>query len=113
MEKLGFNFKKSSIGSPVEEKFEITHNFTRLASYSCELMFAGDMVYVFPAEYATALDKAAFEPIRFGVNEIAACRRKMIAGFIITLNDGTELSFSNVFGKKREGIMAAIQKHKS
>ena len=112
MQDLPKNFTPDQIEEPVIAQFEPAVNMTRLASCNGLIVFSTKKVYVmanFNAGMADALGTVVYQPRCFEYAEIDSYKKTGLAGYRITLKDGTELNFSNVFGKMRKGITAALE----
>ena len=108
MEKLPLAFVQSSIEQDIQECFTPAFNFTKLQSSNGRLAFINDKVYWLPDSPMAMMDQGWV----INVSEIESCGKYGISGFSIKLVDGTELRFSNVGQKMREGITEAIESHK-
>ncbi len=112
MQELPKTFSRDDIEEPVIAEFDPAVNMSRLSSTNGRLVFSTKKVYVMAevnAGMADLLGKLVFQPKCFEYAEIASYDKRGLAGYVITLNDGTKLEFSNVFGKMRKGITAAIE----
>ena len=109
MTKLEKAFEMSDIAEPVDAQFEPLINYTRVSSYPGYMCFTASKVYLLPQSEAAAM---TFNPLCFSYDEVVSYKRKLIAGYEITLKDGNKVLLSNVFGKMREGITAAFDEHK-
>ena len=105
-------------------KFSMAYNKTRLNSFGCELCFVGKEIICVVADYEmeplgrqSLLDKLVEKPVPFQpwsieVSEVVECKRTGLLGLLITLDDGTEVRFSNVGRRKRTAIAEAIEERK-
>lgn len=112
MELLGPDFNPSEIAGTIIGDFDPAINVTRFNSFNGRLIITREKVYVTPyfqAGMHDAIGATFYKPRCFAVDEIAAYSRTGLAGFRITLKDGTVFNFSNVFGKMRKGIIAALE----
>ena len=100
------NLSKSTIPEEIQETFEPVYNVTRLAGYNGNLYFTADKIYWVYADY----QHVNLRGWCISVDEIASYSKRGLAAYRITLKDGKELNFSNVFGKKSKGITDAIEK---
>lgn len=108
MEQLPLVFDQYSVEPDMQECFTPAFNFTRIESAGGRLAFTTGKIYWLPDNPKALIDQGWV--IR--VSEIASYGKYGLAGFLIKLVDGKELRFSNVGGKMREGIEAAIEAHK-
>lgn len=108
MEQLSLTFDPSTIAADIQECFTPAFNFTKLNSANGRLAFTPGKVYWLPDEPMAMINQGWV----IAVSEIAGCGKYGITGFTIQLKDGKELRFSNVGGKMRDGITAAIEAHK-
>lgn len=112
MEILDRNFDPAEIEGTLIGDFEPAINVTRFNSFNGKLIITTEKVYVTPNFQAGAVDAMGtlfYKPRCFALAEIAEYKKTGLAGFRITLKDGTEFNFSNVFGKMRKGIIAALE----
>ena len=111
MEKLPKQFAVSDIQEPIIDQFDPAINLSRFASCNGRLVISKEKVYFLPAFEAGMMDAigvAFFEGSSFALSEIESYRKTGLAGYRIVLKDGTKFDFSNVFGKMRKGIEAAL-----
>ena len=111
MEKLPKQFAVSDIQEPIIDQFDPAINLSRFASCNGRLVISKEKVYVLPEFNAGAMDAIGvtfFNGSSFALNEIESYKKTGLAGFRIVLKDGTKFDFSNVFGKMRKGIEAAL-----
>ena len=108
MEQLPLVFVQSTVEPDIQECFTPAFNFTKLQSSNGRLAFVNDKVYWLPDSPMALLDQGWV----INISEIEGCSKYGISGFIIKLVDGKELRFSNVGGKMREGITAAIEERR-
>lgn len=109
MEQLPLTFNQAVVEPEIQECFTPAYNFTKINSSNGRLAFTTGKVYWLPDNPMAMLDQGWV--IR--TSEIGSCNKYGINGFTIKLTDGKELRFSNVGGKMREGIMAAIDAHRA
>ena len=108
MEKLPLTFIQATVEPDIQECFRPAFNFTKLSSSSGRLAFTPGKVYWLPDNPIAMMDQGWV----IGISEIDSCGKWGLAGFFIKLVDGKELRFSNVGGKMRDEIAAAIEAHK-
>ena len=113
MIELDENFSLANLGNVRKEAFEILYNKTRVSSWEGHLYITPDKVYfiVAPAgmEGRSIADiGGAPKSWCIDVNEVASYGKYGLGGFKITLKDGKELRFTNVFRKKRNEITEAL-----
>lgn len=109
MEQLPLTFVQSTVEADIQECFTPAFNFTKLGSSNGRLAFTDSgKIYWLPDNPMAMLDQGWV----INASEVAGCEKYGITGFTIRLNDGKELRFSNVGGKMREDITAAIEAHK-
>jgi hypothetical protein len=112
MELLEKDFSPSQVEGTIIGEFSPAINSTRLVSFNGKLIFTTEKVYVLP-EYAAggidAIGAVLYKPRCFTYAEIDSYKKTGLAGFRITLKDGTVQNFSNVFGRMRKGIIAALE----
>ena len=109
MEKLPKTFNMGDIDGIIESSVDVLYNFTAANSVDAQLMFCDDKVYLlFPQD---TMGAAICTPMSFGYDDVAGTS-KFLFKFRIHLKDGTKLEFSNIGGKKREMILAALETHK-
>lgn len=108
MIELPKNFRAQDIDEFIDAEFNPVINYTRIQSYDGEMYFTETKVYLMPhyVEHALIFHGKCFE-----YSEVESYKRKLIAGYEITLKDGNKILLSNVFGKMREGITAAFDSH--
>lgn len=112
METLSKSFQVSDIQETIVAEFEPAYNLSRFASCNGKIVFSSKKVYVmanYMAGMVDAIGSMVTAPKCFAYDEIASYNKTGLAGYKITLKDGTEFNFSNVFGKMRKGITAAIE----
>ena len=109
MQELDKTVTRDSILDKAQKSFNPLFNLSRINSTEGEMIFTEDKIYYFFENEAVQLIK---KPWCVDIAEIASWKKSGLAGYVITLNDGTELRFSNVFRKMREGITAAIEERK-
>ena len=112
MEILDQDFSPSQIEGTIIGDFSPAINVSRLASFNGKLIFTTEKVYVMPnynAGMYDAIGAGLYEPRCFTYAEVGSYKKTGLAGYQITLKDGTVLNFSNVFGKMRKGITAALE----
>lgn len=108
MIELEKNFTRDNIDDVIIAEFDPVINFTRISSYQGEMLFTPTKVYLMPKYKEAAM---VFKPKCFEYSEVLAYKRKLIAGYEITLKSGAKILLSNVFGKMRAGITAALDEH--
>ena len=108
MEQLPLTFVQATVEPDIQECFRPAFNFTKLSSSSGRLAFTPGKVYWLPDNPMAMMDQGWV----IDISEIEGCGKWGLAGFFIKLSDGKELRFSNVGGKMREEIAAAIEAHK-
>lgn len=108
MEQLPLTFVQATVEPDIQECFRPAFNFTRINSSSGRLAFTPGKVYWLPDNPMAMMDQGWV----IDISEIEGCGKWGLAGFFIKLVDGKELRFSNVGGKMREEIAAAIEAHK-
>ena len=111
MTQLDLTFTKSSIQEDIQASFEPVYNYTRLASYNGYLMFTATKIYWFYNEDTAPVQMLKLNPWCIDYSEIASYKKTGLAGYRISLKDGNDLNFSNVFRKMRNGITEALQAH--
>ena len=108
MEQLPLTFIQATVEPDIQECFRPSFNFTKISSSSGRLAFTPGKVYWLPDNPMAMMDQGWV----IGVSEIESYGKWGLAGFSIKLVDGKELRFSNVGGKMRDEIAAAIEAHK-
>ena len=108
MEQLPLTFNQASVEPEIQAFYTPAYNFTRINSSNGRLAFTENKVYWLPDAPMAMLDQGWV----INISEIEGCSKYGISGFIIKLVDGKELRFSNVGGKMREGITAAIEERR-
>lgn len=108
MEQLPLTFIQATVEPDIQECFRPSFNFTKISSSSGRLAFTPGKVYWLPDNPMAMMDQGWV----IGVSEIESYGKWGLAGFSIKLVDGKELRFSNVGGKMRDEISAAIEAHK-
>lgn len=108
MEQLPLTFNQASVEPEIQAFYTPAFNFTRINSSNGRLAFTENKVYWLPDAPMAMLDQGWV----INISEIEGCSKYGISGFIIKLVDGKELRFSNVGGKMREGITAAIEERR-
>ena len=109
MTELPKAFEMSDIDEPIDVQFKPTINFSRIQSYAGEMCFTPTKVYLIPDLEDSPQD---FHPFNFTYDEVVSYGRKLLAGYEIVLKDGNKVLLSNVFGKMRAGITAALDEHR-
>lgn len=115
MIELDENFGLQNLANELKTKFEnVQYNKTRVASYGGDLIFTRDKIYFF----VTPSHINEKQPFDFGgapkpwcmdISEIASYGKYGLGGFKITLKDGKDVRFTNVFRSLRNDISAAIE----
>jgi len=108
MEQLPLTFNQASVEPEIQAFYTPAFNFTKINSSNGRLAFTENKVYWLPDAPMAMLDQGWV----INISEIEGCSKYGISGFIIKLVDGKELRFSNVGGKMREGITAAIEERR-
>ena len=108
MEQLPLTFVQATVEPDIQECFRPSFNFTKISSSSGRLAFTPGKVYWLPDNPMAMMDQGWV----IGVSEIESYGKWGLAGLSIKLVDGKELRFSNVGGKMRDEISAAIEAHK-
>lgn len=108
MEQLPLTFIQATVEPEIQAYYTPAFNFTKINSSNGRLAFTENKVYWLPDNPMAMLDQGWV----VGISEIEGCSKYGISGFIIKLKDGKELRFSNVGGKMREGITAAIEERR-
>ncbi|MBP5504813.1 MAG: hypothetical protein J6X89_01780 [Bacteroidales bacterium] len=111
MELLDQDFNPSQVEGTIIGDFSPAVNVSRLVSFNGKLICTNEKVYVMPnynAGMVDAIGAGFYKPRCFTYAEIDSYNKTGLAGYRITLKDGTVLNFSNVFGKMRKGITAAL-----
>ena len=96
-----------NVADGVEECYEILYNSTRIITHSGELVFSPSGIYFF---YTNEAEKRIKNPWSVTYDEIAKYEKTGLFGYLITLKDGKQLRFSNVFRKLRGHLNEALQK---
>ena len=112
MEILEKGFNPSEVEGTILGDFEPAINVSRISSFNGRMIITTEKVYLMPNYQAGAVDafgQLVYKPRCFQLAEIEGYKKTGLAGYRITLKDGTELNFSNVFGKMRKGITAALE----
>ena len=102
-------FEMSDIDEPIDAQFEPLINYSRVSSYEGYMCFTPTKVYLLPRSEAAAM---TFHPQCFPYEEVVSYGRRLLAGYEITLKDGSKVLLSNVFGKMRAVITEAFDEHK-
>lgn len=108
---LDVDIKKGNITEPIEGTFEPAYNLSRLASYNGYLVFTSTKMYWFYNDGIHNVKALKLNPWCVDYSEIASYRKTGLAGYRISLKDGNDINFSNVFRKMRNGITEILQKH--
>lgn len=111
MTQLDINFNKGDITEPIQATFEPAYNLSRLATYNGFLIFTKSKVYWFYNDDIHNVKALRLNPWCFDYSEVAGYRKTGLAGYRISLKDGNDINFSNVFRKMRNGITEALQAH--
>lgn len=114
MIELDSNFSLAQLGNVRKEAFEILYNKNRVSSWDGHLYITPDKMYfiVAPASMegrSIADIGGAPNSWCIDLNEIASYGKFGLGGFKIELKDGNVLRFANVFRKKRNAIVEAIE----
>lgn len=118
MIELSEDFGLHDLANEPKEVIEgIQYNKTRVSSYNGELIFTRNKVYFLVAPP----DPNERHPFDFGsapkswsidICEIVSYCKYGLGGYKITLSDGKEVRFTNVFRKTRKAIEEAIEERK-
>lgn len=116
MIELDKTFTMQNLANETKTTFEgVLFNNSLSSSNPGNLVFTRDKVY-FLLDYNNVGPKKLFakEPTSWciDISEIVSYGRRALAGYKITLADGTVLIFSNIFRKLRSGITEAIEQRK-
>ena len=109
MIQLDINLKKDDITEEIVATCEPAYKLSRLATYNGYLIFTASRIYWI---YNSDIHNVKFlklNPWCIDYSEIASYKKTGLAGFRITLKDGKEIDFSNVFGKMRKKIIDALE----
>lgn len=109
MEKLPLTFVQATVDPDIRECFDPAFNFTKINSSNGRLAFTEGKLYWLPEAPIALMDQGWV----IAYSEIESYGKFGLAGFTIKLVDGSELRFSNVGKKMREGIEEAIEAHKN
>lgn len=114
MIELDNSFGLEQLGNVRKEVFEILYNKNRVSSWEGKMYVTDDKIYylVAPASMAgkTIMDiGGAPKSWCIDINEIASYGKYGLGGFKITLKDGNDLRFSNVFRKTRNQLTEALE----
>ena len=114
MIELNENFSLADLGNVKKESFEILYNKNRVSSWEGTMYITPDKIYylVAPASMAgkSIVDiGGAPKSWCIDLSEIASYGKFGLGGFKITLKDGKELRFTNVFRKMRNNIVEALE----
>ena len=114
MIELDDNFGLENLANVKKEVFEVLYNKTRVSSWEGHMYITPDNIYYLVAP-ASMVGKSivdiggAPKSWCIEISEIASYGKYGLGGFKITLKDGKELRFTNVFRKTRNGITAALE----
>ena len=113
MIKLDLDFKKESISEEIVATCEPAYKLTLLATYNGYLVFTTSKIYWIYNNEIHNVKMLKLNPWCIDYSEIASYKKTGLAGFRITLKDGKDLNFSNVFGKMRKKMTEALESHLS
>lgn len=114
MIELDDNFGLEQLGNVKKEVFEILYNKNRVSSWDGQLYITSDKMYFFVTPTSMA-GRSVFDvggaPKSWclDLSEIASYGKFGLGGFKIELKDGNTLRFTNVFRKKRNAIVEALE----
>lgn len=113
MIELDDNFTLANLGNVQKEAFEVLYNKNRVSSWEGCMYVTPDKIYylVNPAGMAgksIADIGGAPKSWCIDLSEIASYGKYGLGGFKITLKDGKELRFTNVFRKLRNQITECL-----
>lgn len=108
------NLSLAELGNERKESFEVLYNKNRVSSWEGIMYITSDKIYyiVNPnGGTGNAFTDMGGAPKSWSIelNEIASYGKYGLGGFKIDLRDGTTLRFTNVFRKKRNAIVEAIE----
>ena len=114
MIELDNSFSLADLGNVRKESFEIMYNKNRVSSWDGTMYITPDKIYflVAPASMAgkSIVDiGGAPKSWCIELSEIASYGKYGLGGFKIDLKDGNVLRFTNVFRRKRNGIVEALE----
>ncbi len=109
MIKLKAPFTKEKITEEIQEVLTPAYNVNRISSFNGELCFTANKIYWV---YEVGFPRQFFSSWSIDISEIDSYKKTGLAGYLITLRNGHVLRFSNVFGKMREQMNAAIEKRR-
>ena len=114
MIELDNSFSLADLGNVKKESFEMMYNKNRVSSWDGTMYITPDKIYflVAPASMAgkSIVDiGGAPKSWCIELSEIASYGRHSLGGYQIVLKDGQKLLFSNVFRRKRNGIVEALE----
>ena len=114
MIELDNSFSLADLGNVKKESFEMMYNKNRVSSWDGTMYITPDKIYflVAPASMAgkSIVDiGGALKSWCIELNEIASYGKYGLGGFKIELKDGNVLRFTNVFRRKRNGIVEALE----
>lgn len=114
MIELDNSFSLADLGNVKKESFEMMYNKNRVSSWDGTMYITPDKIYflVAPASMAgkSIVDiGGAPKSWCIELNEIASYGKYGLGGFKIELKDGNVLRFTNVFRRKRNGIVEALE----
>ena len=114
MIELDSNFTLANLGNVKMESFEVIYNKTRVSTCEGIMYITPDKIYylVAPSQPSeNVIDRIGGTPKSWCIDlsEIASYGKFGLGGFKIELKDGNVLRFSNVFRKKRNAIVEALE----
>lgn len=114
MIELNENFSLADLGNVKKEAFDVLYNKTRVSTCEGTMYITPDKMYylVAPVQPSNnALDRIGGAPKSWclDLSEIASYGKYGLGGFKIDLKDGNVVRFTNVFRKKRNAIVEALE----
>lgn len=112
MIELNENFSLADLGNVKKESFEILYNKNRVSSWEGHLYLTADKAYFIVEQLeGTSYADIGGAPKSWSIDlsEIASYGKYGLGGFKIELKDGNTLRFTNVFRKKRNAIVEALE----
>lgn len=106
------NLTLADLADMKKEAFEVLYNKTRVSTCEGTMYITPDKIYylVSPNQTASGFDKLGGTPKSWCIDlsEVATYGKFGLGGFKIDLKDGNTLRFSNVFRKKRNALVEAL-----
>ena len=108
------NLSLADLANVKKESFELLYNKNRVSSWDGHLYITADKAYfIVEQKKGESIADIGGAPKSWSIDlsEIASYGKYGLGGFKIELKDGNVLRFTNVFRKKRNAIVEALEEN--